>query len=467
MKRITSAAVLAVPLAALVFARDALAVPPPIPGAPVIAGVPAPQPSAPILFLTRSEALAHLGRVAAWDKGMQATACVDPDAGIDAGQELCRFGGIIEVESGPGNNIVESDNTQEAVFTWSFHRSLTMAATYKPQEDNAFEYLATHPGYLEWRDGNGTGPNSYSIYNCGWGVRAVLEYEAATGDMSRHAYGDTCAMHIYDNAGVTVNGTLIDAATSGWAAAGLWMWGDATSQATMKAKASAIGGLVKAWIDQTPSRVASRTWAVTGGAAFYGVMGSYMKDHPAEQASWVATIAPQLAGYVDSSQPVGANDWTDWRNAHSAWNMLAQFTAADAIGGSDGDMHRQIALDALTKLVAQDTDNDGAIPGSQQRPATEDQSWITAYLVYFGLRPVLTAADVGDAGASDASAAVDAAVANDAGIDGGGNGATGGGSSSSGCGCTVAGVDGSAWGAIGSALVVVGAGLRRRRRHAR
>lgn len=465
MNRFTRTAALAVPFAALFFARSAAAVPAPLPGEPVFAGVPAPRPPVPILFLTRSEALAQLGRVVAWDKGMQSTACVDHDAGVDGGQEQCRAGGIIEVESGPGNNVVESDNTQEAVFTWSFHRSLTMDATYKPQEDNAFEYLSTHPGYLEWRDGNGTGPNSYSIYNCGWGVRAVLEYEAATGDMSKHAYGDACAMHIYDNAGVGVNGTLIDAATSGWAAAGLWMWGDATAQATVKAKASAIGGLVKAWIDTSPSRVASRTWAVTGGAAFYGVMGSYMKDHQGEQASWVATVAPQLAGWIDSSQAI-TNDWTDWRNAHSAWNMLAHFTAADALGsGGDGDMHKAIALDVLAKLLAQDTDNDGAIPGSEKRPATEDQSWITAYLVYFGLRPVLLAADVGDAGAPDASGPIDGSASGDAGgVDGGGNGATGGGSSDSGCGCATTGADGSAWGAIGAAMLLVGGVARRRRR---
>lgn len=446
-------------LAALFVAGSAHAVPRPVPGAPEIAGVPA-SPPASQLFTSRAEALAQLAKIAAWDKSMQSTACIDPDAGIDGGQEQCRYGGIIEVESGPGNDVVESDNTQEAVFNWSFHRSLTMDATYAPQVNNAFEYLATHPGWLEWRDGNGTGPNSYSVYNCGWGVRAVIEYEAATGDKSHHAYGDACAQHLHDYAGVMPNGTLIDAATSGWAAAGLWQWGVATSQDAMKAQAATIGGEVKAWIDASPMRVASRTWAVTGGAAFYGVVGSYMQAHPGELAAWAASIAPRLAGWVDASQPIG-NDWTDWRNAHSAWNMLAQFTAADAIGGADGDAHRQIALDTLTKLLAQDTDADGAIPGSQQRPATEDQSWITAYLVYFGLRPVIEAPPVADAGAPDASAPLDAALGDAAAPDGG-NPSTGG-SSSSGCGCTAAATDGGAWGA-GAAIALVGALTRRRRR---
>jgi MYXO-CTERM domain-containing protein len=465
MNRFTRAAVFAVPFAALLFSSGAHATPRPLPGAPEIAGRPATPPPS-IVFESRAEALAQLTKIVAWDKTMQSVACIDPDAGIDAGQNQCTRGGIIEVESGPANAIIESDNTQEGVFNWSFHRTLTMDATYAPQVGNAFDYLSTHPGWLEYRDGSDPGPaDSYSIYNCGWGVRAVIQYEAATGDMSHHAYGDMCASHLHDYAGVLANDTLINAATSAWAAAGLYQWGVATSQAAMTTRASAIGAEAKAWIDASPARVASRTWAVTGGAVFYGVVGSYMQDHPGELAGWLPTVTPLLAGYVDSSQPIAPNDWTDWRNAHSAWNMLAQFTAADAIGGADGDTHRQIALDILTKLIAQDTDMDGAIPGSQQRPATEDESWITAYLVYFGLRFVITEPIGDDAGVADGGTADDASASDDAGTssDGGGNGATGG-SSDSGCGCSVAGVDGSAWGGIGAALALAAAATRRRRR---
>lgn len=36
--------------------------------------------------------------------------------------------------------------------------------------------------------GGGTGPDYYSLYNCGWGIRAVLAYEAATKDMSHHMF---------------------------------------------------------------------------------------------------------------------------------------------------------------------------------------------------------------------------------------------------------------------------------------
>ena len=71
---------------------------------------------------------------------------------------------------------------------------------YAPQIANAFEFLSVFPGWLKWEGTGDHGPDYYSIYNCGWGVRAVVEYEAAWGDKSHHAYGDMCAAHIQEYA---------------------------------------------------------------------------------------------------------------------------------------------------------------------------------------------------------------------------------------------------------------------------
>ncbi len=345
---------------------------------------------------TVKDATARLALVATFEQSMQVSGtCSDSGA--------CEVGGIREVESGSAYSIVQSDNTQQAVFIWSYQHSLDPMQSHQQQITNAFEYLSLNPGWLEWMDSGGTGPDYYSLYNCGWGMRAVLAYEAATKDMSHHVYGVMCAQHVFDNGlALSKNNNLVDTATAGWGASGLWLWSQANNSFPGLQRASDIGASIKAWLDAKPSRVSAQSWAVTGGAAFDAVMQTYMKDHPAEIDGWLATMAPVIGGWIDESYPENPNDWTDWRNAHVAWNMLAQFDAAAALKGDDADAHRQLALELLDKLWTQDTENDGAIPGSLQRPVTEDESWITAYFTVFGLRQIYDLpTPMPDAGADD------------------------------------------------------------------
>jgi len=403
---------------------------------------------------TPAGAMAQLALLVEFEKKMQfATAC-DGDAGTST---VCNFGGQIEVESGPANMIIESDNTQEAIWDWSYYRRLTGQMGYAPQISNAFDYLSRFPGWNEWMDGGDPGPDYYSFYNCGWGVRAILEYEAATGDTSHRGYGQMCADHITQYAPGQAIAGLIDAAAQGWAASGLWLWADARGDAAGKQTASTIGAHVKTWLDAFASRPAATTWAVSGGAAFYGVVNSYLKDHPGELDGWVAQTAPHLGGWIDESMPT-TGSWTDWRNAHNAWNMLAHFAAARVLSGADADAHRQVALDIYDRLVAQDmADMDGGIPGSQQRPPTEDQSWITSYLAYFGIQEVIALGtppppDAGvDAPAPDAS---------------GGSGGSGGSGAQdmSGCSCSFGPTRAASGALVLGALALMALGARRRRR---
>jgi hypothetical protein len=477
---------------ALFFAAAAAHATPIASGAPVVpiyeaAGRP---PLTPIDDVTVAQALSQLTEIAAWDVSMQYTGCTDVDGGADAavdggadaeaGAAPCEFGGVIEVETGPGHAIVASDNTQEAIFNWSYNQKLTGDTSHLPAAANAFEYLSVYPGYLAWQVAGDPGPDYYSVYNCGWGVRAVVEYEAVTGDTSHHAYGQTCADHIAANAMglVSLDADLLTVAPAAWAASGLWLWGDANSDATYKTTAATIGGAVKAWIEQNGVLfLPEREWAVTGGATFYGVVESYMKENPSELVPWVTQYAPMLGGWIDESMAVTPNDWTDWRNAHAGWNMLAQFTAAHVLGPGAGDANEQIADDILTKLVAQAMVGTGGIPGSQQRPPTEAETWITAYLVSFGLQEIIAESDQGDAGAPEAGtpdAAVDFdAEAPSADEDGGTNGATSSGKSSSSCGCLTAGAtsaNGASLGALFGIGIVAAAWRResaRRRRVSR
>ena len=218
MRSLTFLSFLGASLAVLAFAGPAGATPfVPRDRITETPGTPAQLPLKPAMGVTMQDILARLALITKFEQSMQFTG---PVADAEAS-----FGGIIEVESGTAHSIVESDNTQEAIWIWSWQRQLTGITTYAPQVTNAFEYLAGSPGYTEWQDTPDPGPDYYSLYNCGWGVRAVAELEAATGDKSHHMYGDLCAAHIRDNAPTvfTMHQDIIDATTVGWAASGLWL----------------------------------------------------------------------------------------------------------------------------------------------------------------------------------------------------------------------------------------------------
>ena len=424
-----------------------------------IQGQPAQAPTFELFDLTVAQAKLGVSKIAAWDVTMQSTSCTDPEAGVDASPTACEEGGIIEVESGPGMAIVASDNTQEAIGVWSINKTLNGKA-YPTNIADAFQYLSTHPGYLAWKLTGDPGPDYYSVYNCGWGVRAVILYEGATGDMSHHEYGVACANHIatYASALVTPGDVLLNVGPAAWAASGLWLWGD-TYDPSMKATAASIGALVKAWIEATPSNLSVQSWAMSGAAPFYGVIESYMKENPSELVPWVTEYAPKLGGWIDESVPANPDNWTDWRNAWNAWNMLGQFTSAQILG-KEGMTNELTAMSILSKLVAQENPTTGAIAGSQQRPSTEAESWITAYLLYFGLLEVIDAPkapDAGTDGGAKDSGIVDAARDVTTSPDGGEPGSSGGG-----CSCELADSGGST-----APLALLGLGLVAARRRSR
>ena len=143
--------------------------------------------------------------------------------------------------------------------------------------------------------------------------------------------------------------------------------------------------------------------------------------------------------------------------------MLAQFTSAQVLGAKAGKPNQVIATDILNKLVAQANPMTGAIAGSQQRPSTEAESWITAYMVYFGLLEVIDAPTVKDAGTE--AGAKDAGI-KDASHDAPTAPAEAGGSeegASSG-GCGLAGTGGASAAPLGMLALVLAMARRKRRR---
>jgi MYXO-CTERM domain-containing protein len=278
--------------------------------------------------------------------------------------------------------MLSADNTAEAIVDFAYAERVSGDTSHRASASAAFDWLAAYPSYEQ---------NTLYVgaYVCGWVVRAVVEYEATTKDASRHAFGAMCVQELEVNGpSLAASTATMDVAAAAWGASAMWIWGDAYADDAAHTSAEQVGAAVKAWIEQDPStNLVARDWAFTGGAAFYGVMGSYMKAHPGEAANWADQYAPMLGGWIDESTP-----WTDlgpdWRNAFNAWNMAAQFAAARALG-ANGAAHEAIARDILSKLVAQEQQGTCAIPGSAQLPATQAQSWLTSYLLYFGLREVI------------------------------------------------------------------------------
>src|SRR4051812_29095479 len=101
-------------LAAITMSRAALAAPYAEPSERrLLPGVPYRPGPGRILVV---DPAAQLDRVAAFELGMQ---CTDPMMGVEC------VGGVIECEAPPCSTIIQSDNTQEAVWIWSTHQRLT------------------------------------------------------------------------------------------------------------------------------------------------------------------------------------------------------------------------------------------------------------------------------------------------------------------------------------------------------
>jgi len=286
------------------------------------------------------------------------------------------YGGIIEGED--LTNVIQTDNTQESVWDWSRWRDMTGSREYDDYVARSWIYILNFPAWLE----EGWGSESqkyYRIYNCGWGMRAEMMYRHVTGDTSHQDYGLTCAQFVADNA---INITLYPANfyCTAWAVGNLYEYAEDVGDAALKASALALAEQVKALAEEAPAtRIGSYSWAMSGGATVWGLHESYFREHPGEEAAWMAQYAP----YMPELVPAGSNTWD---NAWNAWFMLGYYAAYHATG----DAAYWTRFDNIAgNLVAQDTDDDGGIPASQAGTSDADQSWVTSYMCYMGMDRIL------------------------------------------------------------------------------
>lgn len=272
-------------------------------------------------------------------------------------------------------NIIQTDNTQEVLRDWAWYARYTGdLERYRENIDASFEYTMNYPAYNEEGGGN---PNYYRVHNCGWALVAVMEHIRAYGDSTYLWYGDSCAVYL-DSYRLTFNNTFsLNALAAGYGAGALYEYGVWRENQEWIEAAQEIAEDVQAWIESNPNHLSNETWAMSGGTAMWGVVTAlFSDDHEAGQ-EWLPDYVDDLAIYT----PEG-----NWNNSATVWNGHAWAAIYEVLGDQESYDNMLWVTDFL---LAQDyEDDDGGIPASEDN-YENDQSWTSAYLVWYLLEKLI------------------------------------------------------------------------------
>jgi hypothetical protein len=282
------------------------------------------------------------------------------------------FGGIIEAEHLP--TVIETDNTQEAIWVWTRWYQLTGSNTYQENIGRAWRYVLRHPAYQE----HGGNPSYlwYAVWNCGLGLWAEALYQQVYQDSSFLAYADSCRdfylTHPLNPADILNN--LVTAQASGMA----YDYALKRNDSELLDTALARGMQVKNWIEANAGyRLSYQNWAMSGGTAFWGICHTFGQADTVAGKIWVQTYAESLPGFY----PTGT-----WNCSHNLWLANAYYAAAE-IGNNQ--QHRSWHQYLTDTLLMRDTDLDGGIPATWTDPNTQDQTWVSTYLDFMGMDELL------------------------------------------------------------------------------
>lgn len=282
------------------------------------------------------------------------------------------YGGVIEAEHLPA--IIETDNTQEAIWIWTRWYQLTGRDDYRENIERAWVYLLHHPAYHE----HGGNPANlwYAVWNCGLGMWMEMLYRQVYQDSSFKYYSDSCRRFYLHNPLNSANylENFVTAQSSGMA----YEFGIFSNDQELLDTAIVRGTRVKNWIETAPrSRLSYQSWAMSGATAFWGVCQTYCRFDTVSGKIWVNAFYESLPSFY----PQGT-----WNCSHNLW-LANAYHAANAISHSPSCLiaHRYIT-DTLLML---DTDLDGGIPATWTDPATQDQTWVSTYLDFMGIDPIV------------------------------------------------------------------------------
>ncbi|MBM3323108.1 hypothetical protein FJY69_06500, partial [candidate division WOR-3 bacterium] len=283
------------------------------------------------------------------------------------------FGGIIEAEHMP--IVIETDNTQEAIWIWSRWYELTGRDDYRTQVRRAWTYVMRFPAYRE--HGGNPGSIWYSVWNCGLGFMAESQYRRAYGDSAYRAYADTCRAFFLANPlrSTTAIDYFVTSQSSGMAYAYAVELGDQV----LRDSAVARGQRVKTWIESNArGSLGLQSWAMCGGTAFWGVAHTVCKEDTGAGRRWLAVYTESLPGFYPSGT---------WNCSHNIWLANAYRSSAELLDAEPWWLMHQYLVDTL---LMKDTDRDGGIPATWTDPNTQDQTWVTTYLDFMGMDVFVT-----------------------------------------------------------------------------
>jgi hypothetical protein len=288
------------------------------------------------------------------------------------------YGGIREGEH--LLSIIQTDNTSESIWIFSRYYELTGDASILDELAASWTYVLNHPAYNE-EGGDDILAGYYRIYNCGWALRAQMKYLEVFGDSTYVVYADSCAgylnTHNLSRTGTDGFYNRVNPPVLAWGAGNLYEYGVRASNATWIDTGERRGNRVRNWVEGDATVLGNEEWAMSGGAVMWGLLESYFRHHPTEEAAWLTAHIAEMDTVADTG---------DFEIAWDGWYALGmkrlEVATADPIWGT---RH----LNMTNWLRGQDTDDDGGIQARPVDADTMDQAWTTAYLGFMGFEALL------------------------------------------------------------------------------
>jgi len=295
------------------------------------------------------------------------------------------FGGIIEGED--QLSVVETDNTQQAIWVWCRYYEITGDTSYFVNLRRAWIYVMNHPAYLE----EGTDSDFYRVWNCGLALFAESKYRNTLGDSTYLPYADTCIGYMLSHplpfTGVSTYYQRLHPKVQSLAAGMLYQYGKEMNDQVWKDTAFAYGTRVRLWIESDPdTNINDEVWAMSGGTAVWGLCRSIFDADSLQGFNWLNTYLP----FMKYFQPTGTwnNSWNIWYA--NAYNYSARITQ----NATYVEYHHSLT----DSLLVQDYDDDGGVPPTRGWTQYQDHSWVSNYMVFMGFEGLMDSIKDIDAG---------------------------------------------------------------------
>ncbi|MDD2890911.1 MAG: T9SS type A sorting domain-containing protein [bacterium] len=303
------------------------------------------------------------------------------------------FGGMIEAEAGELANVIQTDNTLEAIWVWARYGQLTGdTAKFSANIRNAKIYCDKYP---PWKEEGAVGYDYYRVHNSAWGLTAAEVYCETYGDSSYYGFADSCADYIMSHPLNIYHPSYkyINSFVTGWAAGNLYQYGILRNNNNWTDSATTYGERLMYWITlSTQIRLSEETWAMSSGTIVWGICNSTFREDTILGKAWIETNG----SYVDTFQVW--RDCGDGYNWDNAWNVAycnAHYAMYEISKNTKYKDKHKFLTDAL---LSYDTDFDGGITSTTQDPDTEDMCWVSSYLAKMGLNNIFETLPDTDAG---------------------------------------------------------------------